>query len=78
MEVYGGTLTLEMWEQTFTTIGRGKTKSPAYIALMQKVLAAKGTVLITAGGGTFHKSTQELHQHFHQTPRLVTLGPDCS
>ena len=78
LEAYGGTLTLEMWEQTFTTIGGGKTKSPAYIALMQKVLAAKGTVLITAGGGTFHKSTQELHRHFQRIPKLVTLGPDCS
>ena len=78
LKVYGGTLTLDMWEQTFTTIGRGKTKSPAYIALMQKVLAAKGTVLVTAGGGTFHASTQELHRHFNQIPRLVTLGHDCS
>ena len=60
-EIYSGTLSLRMWEQRFTTIGKGRTKSSAYIAMMQKVLAAKGRVLITAGGGSFQRSARKLH-----------------
>ena len=77
-EIYGGTLSLRMWEQTFTTIGKGRTKSPAYIAMMQKVIAAKGRVLITAGGGNFLKNARELHNRFHHSPQVVTLQSDCS
>ena len=69
--IHGGTLSLTQWEQSFTTIGMGQTQSPAYIAMMQKVISAKGSVLITAGNGsTFHKNTQRLHQQLHSNPQL--------
>ena len=77
-KIHDGALSLRMWEQTFTTIGKGRTKSPAYIAMMQKVIAAKGRVLITAGGGNFLKSAQELHFDFNHRPRVVALQSDCS
>ena len=77
-EIYSGTLSLRMWEQRFTTIGKGRTKSSAYIAMMQKVLAAKGNVLITAGGGSFQRSAQKLHQEFYRSPQVVMLQSDCT
>ena len=77
-KIYSGTLSLRMWEQSFTTIGKGRTKSPAYIAMMQKVLAAKGRVLITAGGGSYQRSARKLHQDFYRSPQVVTLQSDCT
>ena len=77
-KIHDGALSLRMWEQTFTTIGKGRTKSPAYIAMMQKVIAAKGRVLITAGGGNFLKSARELHFEFNHRPQIVALQNDCS
>ena len=77
--IHGGTLSLTKWEQSFTTIGMGQTKSPAYIAMMQKVISAKGSVLITAGGKSrFHQNTQKLHKQLHHNPQLISLGDDCS
>ena len=77
-EIYSGTLSLKMWEQTFTTVGKGRTKSPAYIAMMQKVIAAKGSVFITAGGGRFLRTARQLHYELNYSPQVVTLQGDCS
>ena len=77
--IHGGTLNVTEWEQSFTTVGMGQTQSPAYIGMMQKVISAKGSVLITAGGNsTFHDNTQALHQQLHHNPHLIRLGYDCS
>ena len=72
--IHGGMLSLTQWEQSFTTIGMGQTQSPAYIAMMQKVISAKGSVLITAGGKrTFHENTQTLHQRLHHNPQQIPV-----
>ena len=78
-EIYSGTLSLRMWEKRFTTIiGKGRTKSSAYIAMMQKVLAAKGRVFITSKGGSFQRSAQKLPQELYKSPQVVMLQSDCT
>ena len=41
--------TLQEWEDTFSSVGLGQTKTSGYIAMMQKVVAVRGDVLILVG-----------------------------
>ena len=61
--LYGNSSTLEEWEESFDSVS--SSANPGYIAMLQKHLAASGTCLITAGGGTFQKTTRELYHEYN-------------
>ena len=64
--VFNNKTTLEEWEETFTTVGIGQTKIPGYIAIMQKVIAVKGDVILLAGsqaGSTYRTTAENLYNH---------------
>ena len=69
--LYGDSTTLEEWDKSFEETASFPEVS-GYIAFLQKHLAAKGTCLLTVGGGSFQSTTHRLHSVYHPN------GPSCS
>ena len=62
--LYGNSSTLEEWDRSFeNTVSFPKVTG--YIALVQKHLAAKGTCLLTVGGGSFQSTAHQLYSTYH-------------
>ena len=61
--LYGNSSTLEDWEESFDSVS--SFASIGYMAMLQKHLAASGTCLITAGGGSFQNTTRDLYRKYH-------------
>ena len=55
--------TLGEWEETFSRIAY--SDNPAYVANLQRTLAAKGECLIMVGGGGFQGQARSLYETFH-------------
>ncbi len=51
--------TFEEWERMFSTIS--SSENPAYVANLQRTIAAKATCLILIGGGSFQYQTRRWH-----------------
>jgi len=66
--MYGNSSSLEDWNETFYNVTT--FRNSGYIAMLQKNLAARGTCLITAGGGSFQSTARTLYHHYH-------LGTKC-
>ena len=72
--------TLEEWENTISSVGLGRSRNPGYIAMLQKLIAAKGDVLILAGstsGSAFQHATKILHNQIHKHPHVIELDIYC-
>ena len=63
-QLYGNSSSLEDWDDSFDKIS--SYKAPGYIAQLQKYVAASGTYLLTAGGGSFQESARLLHEEMHK------------
>ena len=63
-QLYGNSSSLEDWDDSFDNIS--SYKAPGYIAQLQRYLAASGTCLLTAGGGTFQESARHFHEEMHK------------
>ena len=73
--------TLEEWEATISSVGLGRSKNPGYIAMLQKLIAAKGDVLILGGstsGSAFQHATKTLHNQIHKHPHVIELDIYCA
>ena len=73
--------TLEEWEDNISSVGLGRSKNPGYIAMLQKLIAAKGDVLILAGstsGSVFQHATKTLHNQIHKHPHVIELNIYCA
>ena len=78
--VFNNKTTMEEWEETFTTVGLGQTKSAGYIAIMQKVIAVKGDVILLAGsqaGSGYQITAENMYHHIHRLSRAFHVNPTC-
>ena len=74
--LYGNSSTLEKWDESFDTTASSTT--PGYVAMLQKHMAAKGTCLLTAGGGVFQSSSRGLYSKYHpKGPKCVSTVKYC-
>ena len=72
---------LQEWEDTFTSVGLGQTKTSGYIAMMQKVVAVRGDVLILVGSrakSTFQTTSKGLYHKFHGKGEIIELNSKCT
>jgi hypothetical protein len=67
--LYGNSSTLEEWDQSFYNVSSFKTEG--YLAMLQKYLAASGTCLITAGGGTFQETAIKMYHQYNPGLKCV-------
>ena len=70
LKSYGMRLSLEEWDASFDEVPSFKT--PGYVALLQKNLAASGKCLVTAGGGTFQKSAEMLYKSINNSNNITS------
>ena len=80
-EVFDNATSLHGWEKTFTTVGFGRTQSSGYIAMMQKVIAVKGDVLMLVGsrvGSSFQRTCRTLYHRIHfGEGQIIEPVPKC-
>ena len=79
--VYDNKVSLQEWEDTFSSVGLGQTRSSGYIAMMQKVIAVKGDILMLVGskaGSTFQTTSKYLYHKIHRQGKLIELNSDCT
>ena len=72
----GGGMTLAKLDSTFsnTTL----RDNPGFVAMMQKTIAAKGTVLVLIGGySNFHNSALEMYKSMHKKRKVFKLPKLC-
>ena len=72
---------LQEWEGTFTSVGLGQTKTSGYIAMMQKVVAVRGDVLILVGSkasSSFQTTSKGLYHKFHGKGEIIELNSKCT
>ena len=67
--------TISAWEEEFTSIGR--MKSPGYISMLQKAIAARGDVLVLVGSGSYQLSTREMYEKLHLMRMVFQLDKKC-
>ena len=72
--LYGNSSTLEDWEESFDSVS--SFANTGYVAMLQKHLAASGTCLITAGGGSFQRTTKDLYYKYN-TGKSAFLFYNC-
>ena len=79
--VYDNRTSLEEWEDTFSSVGLGRTKTSGYIAMMQKVIAVRGDVLILVGKkahSSFQTASKSLYHKFHGKGHIIELDSKCT
>lgn len=69
--LYGNSSTLEDWEESFDSVP--SFANTGYTAMLQKHLAASGTCLITAGGGSFQSTTRDLYSKYHTEKECIAV-----
>ena len=69
-------MTLSEWDETFTNAsGR---KEPGFIAVLQKVIASRGEVLVLLGqSSSFQSSTKEMYNKLHKNRKVIILNNSC-
>ena len=74
--LYDNKMSMEEWEDSFISVAN--TTNPGYIAVLQKIVAAKGSALLLVGGANFQHSADKLFQEIHSSKENVHyLGSDC-
>ena len=79
--LYSSKVSLQEWESTFSSVGLGRTKSSGYIAMMQKVIAVKGNILVLVGsnsGSTFQTTSKYLYHRINRQGQLIELDSNRS
>lgn len=61
--VYGDRWTFEQWEESFTRAS--SSNNPAYVANLQRTLAAMGRCLLMVGAGGFQAQARNLYEKYH-------------
>ena len=59
------------------TFSEFSTRTPGYIAMVQKTVAAMGEVLVLVGskaGSTFQSSAKHLHCQYHRECQIIELN----
>ena len=75
--VYGRATTLAEYEKTFSIFS---VKTPGYIAMVQKTVAAMGEILILVGsksGSTFQTSSKNLYHKYHPKHLIMNMNAMC-
>ena len=62
-QVYGDRWTFRQWEQSF--VKSSSSSNPAYIANLQRTLAAMGRCLLMVGAGGFQAQARNLYEKYH-------------
>ncbi len=74
--IYNNSLSLEMMDDIFSSTASFNT--PGYIAMLQKYLVARGTCVLTAGGGMFQSTARSLYISYHPSGhRCVEIVNGC-
>ena len=79
--VYDNKTSLQEWEDSFSSVGFGRSRSPGYIAMMQKVIAVKGDILMLVGskvGSSFQMTSRYLYHKIHGRGQVIELSSDCT
>lgn len=72
--IYGSKLTFRQWEDGFMR----STMNPAYIANLQRTLAAQGECLLMVGGGGFQAQARKLYDEYHPDPSSRCVYKICA
>ena len=72
--IYGNKWTFKQWEDGFMR----STMNPAYIANLQRTLAAKGECLLMVGGGGFQAQAKKLYNEYHPDPSTRCVYKICA
>ena len=69
-------MTLSEWDDTFSNVSA--KQDPGFVAMVQKVVAAKGAVLVTLGAeSAFHATTREFYTSLHKEGSIIVLDNSC-
>ena len=80
-ELFDNKTSLQEWEDTFSSVGLGQTRNSGYIAMMQKVVAVRGNVLMLVGAkshSSFQTTGIRLYHKFHGKGQIIELDDKCS
>ena len=69
-------MTLSEWDSTFST--STPRQDPGFVAVMQKVIAARGDVLVLLGAeSSFQSSTRDMYNSLHKDKKVYKLKVSC-
>ena len=80
-ELFDNKTSLQEWEDTFSSVGLGQSRNSGYIAMMQKVVAVRGNVLMLVGAkssSAFQTTGRRLYHNFHGKGQIIELNKRCS
>ena len=79
--VYDNKTSLQEWEDSFSSVGLGRTRNPGYIATMQKVIAARGDILMLVGStakSAFQITSKALYHKIHGKGQVIEFSSKCT
>ena len=76
--VYGGTLNVEEWEETFD--GVSGTADGGYNGMLQKTIAMKANCVLFSGGGSFQQNGLQIYKRLHprEAEQCVRVVKECT
>ena len=74
--IYGNQWSFDEWESSFESIA--SSDNPAYVANLQRTIAASSKCLILFGGGGFQGMARNLYERFHPDPNSWCIYKICS
>ena len=73
--IYGNKWSFGEWEESFEN--SSSSNNPAYVANLQRTIAASGSCLILVGGGGFQSQAKNLYVRLHPDPSLWCIYLIC-
>ena len=74
--IYGNRWSFDEWESSFESIA--SSDNPAYVANLQRTIAATSKCLILFGGGGFQSMARNLYERFHPDPNSWCIYKVCN
>ena len=74
--VYGNRWSFEKWEESFSKAS--SSHNPAYIANLQRTIAAKGACLLMVGAGGFQVQARSLYERYHPNVSTQCIYKICA
>ena len=74
-KLYGNGWTFRKWEESFA---KASSKTPAYIANLQRTVAARGECLLMVGAGGFQAQARNLYQRYHPNVSTQCVYKICT
>ena len=74
--IYANQWSFDEWESSFESIA--SSDNPAYVANLQRTIAASSRCLILFGGGGFQGMARNLYERFHPDPNSWCIYKICS